>query len=134
MISRASIDNALGHIGMGLIIMSLSGSVAFLVLVLLAILFGVLSATMVIVLAVVAAWIGWYAQAHYWLGREVRDHENVVARAGVDITNGWRALLAFLIWRWSADGRMDLLAPVIGNAGVAAFFTYFAIAALGVLK
>lgn len=92
--------NAFGHIGMGLLLMLVFGLAAF----------------AVTRHPAASVWIAWAMQCAYWLGREVRDHQIHEAARGNDITYGLRSLLAFLIWRWNADGRKDLLAPVLANA------------------
>lgn len=88
--------NALGHIGMGLLLMApfcIAGH----------------------------PWLGWACQSFYWLGRERRDHE--VAHGGV-CAHGLAALKCWNFIRWSRDGVKDLLAPVVANAGVAWAVSY----------
>lgn len=91
--------NALGHIGMGLLLMVPFYSVAYL-----------LTHN-----AALSAWIAWSMQSVYWLGREIRDHQIHEAARGNDITYGLRSLLSFNLFAWNADGRKDLLAPVLVN-------------------
>lgn len=62
------------------------------------------------------SWISWAMQCAYYLGRERRDHENKVWRErAINLTWGWGALRGWDIWNWSADGKRDLLAPMLGN-------------------
>lgn len=82
--------NALGHIGIGLIIMvpfAIAGH----------------------------PWIGWACQSFYWLGRERRDHE-IASRPDDLAHTGWYR--GWNVLRWSYDGQKDLYAPVVAVAAV----------------
>lgn len=94
-----AVKNALGHIGMGLLLMALFGLVAFAI-------------TRNVALS---AWIGWAMQSAYWLGRERRDHEILHP----EVAHGFAALRGWNLLNWSFDGRRDLLAPVLALAPLA---------------
>ncbi len=59
--------------------------------------------------------VGWIAQSFYFLGRERRDREiSAFLNPFTDWYKGWE------IWKWTADNRTDLLAPVLVNGVIAA--------------
>lgn len=87
--------NALGHIGFGVIILALVGAAS-------------LALTRDLHLS---AWIAWAVQSAYWLGRERRDEE---IHAGVNPFTQWWT--HWNVIEWTADGKRDLLFPVVVNA------------------
>lgn len=58
--------------------------------------------------------VGWAAQAFYFLGRERRDHE---IKAGINPFKEWDR--GWNVLQWSHDGQIDLAAPVLVNGVIA---------------
>jgi hypothetical protein len=57
--------------------------------------------------------LAWVGQSLYFLGRERRDHE---IKAGINPFTGWHR--GWNVFRWGADEKRDLFAPVVVNGGL----------------